>query len=197
MTRSRKAADDQVQALLHTFAFELPDPNQELFFQCPSTFPLFLKLPLEIRRFIWRETFPETKRVWYSGLIGEAFCCNQLRNVPPLISAHINQESRTETLRQYSRLLPSSAPCDIFAYNIPSSTRKQPPMFWNGERDILSLDMRSPSTSYSMAIRQSSGTLISETDYNRYWKLHFTKHLKSFLASVRTLELCMRDWDNR
>jgi len=182
MTRSRKAAEDQVQAVLHTFTFELPDPNQELFFQCPSTFPFFPKFPLEIRRLIWKETF-QTKYLWFSDIFG--FCCSQLGDIAQPISAHINQESRIETLQHYSMLLPSATPCS----GLDGSTRKQPPIFWNEERDILSLKIRCPSTFYSFAAQRS-------TDYEFFWRHHFLNDLQSFPTSVRTLELRMRDWDN-
>ena len=124
MTRSLKATENQVQAVLYTFTFELPDPNQELFFQCPSTFPLFPKFPLEIRRLIWKETFHQTKHLWYWGFRSEKYC-HHLRHVPhPPISAHINQESRTETLQHYLMLLPSATPCVSFGYKIPQQHEK-------------------------------------------------------------------------
>jgi hypothetical protein len=188
MTRSLKGTENQVQAVLYTFTFELPDPNQELFFQCLSTFPLFPKFPLEIRRLIWKETFHQTKHLWYWGFRSEEYC-HHLRHVPhPPISAHINQESRTETLQHYLMLLPSATPCGSFEYKIPSSTRKQPPMFWNGERDILSLYIRCHSHFYLYVIQRSI--------HEDFWSRHFTNDLQSYLASVRTLELRVCDWDN-
>jgi hypothetical protein len=78
--------------------------------------------------------------------------------------------------------------------------RKQQAIFWNRERNILSINFRSSRISYLSEIQQkypNLDTRLIETDYEMFWRRHFTDDLQSFLASVRTLELRMRGWDNK
>lgn len=95
-------------------------------------------------------------------------------------------------------LLPTGMECGFFRSATLIRMRNQPPIFWNGERDILSIYIRSPSNTYLSALQRSSGTRpqLLETHYEKFWRRHFTNDLQSFLASVRTLELRMRRWDN-
>lgn len=197
MTRSRKAADDQIQAALYAFTIELPDPNQDLFFQSPSTFPLFPEFPLEIRRLIWKETFPQTRHSWCCDI--GASCISHLRDIAPPVSAHINQESRIETLQHYSMLLPNATVRVMLRSGTLVRMRKQLAIFWNCERNILSINFRSSWISHLSEIQQkypNLDTRLVETEYEMFWRRHFTDDLQSFMASVRTLELRMRGWDN-
>ncbi|KAH9217532.1 hypothetical protein DL95DRAFT_406577 [Leptodontidium sp. 2 PMI_412] len=95
------------QALLETFS-DLPDKGEELSVQDtgPETFPQFPKLPIEIRFNIWKLNLPPPRLLKVSHdpkKDEEAHCYSP---TPTLL--HVNQESRSEALRRYLLLLPSS-----------------------------------------------------------------------------------------
>lgn len=96
---------------LAVFTRELPDPERILFRQEVGQFILFATLPPEIRLRIWKSAFPP----------GRAVCLNSvripIRTSPPFpslpVTAYVNEESRTETLKHYHIL-----PGRIESYNI-------------------------------------------------------------------------------
>lgn len=95
---------------------ELPDTEQELFFQLGKdldTFTLFPKLAIEIRLKIYRLCFPSPRTVSISRPCPYLSHCTKLqarkadraaRRCPFPITLQINHESRKETLENYSIL---------------------------------------------------------------------------------------------
>jgi hypothetical protein len=116
---------------LHIFQHELPDSGQELQIQHTSTFILFSELPLEIRQKIWRDTFPRVTHciLLYNARSGKSDLLHQ-KKTP--IASRINQESRTETLRNYHVLEQK------FDYpdSLPTLSELHC-LFWNPTIDIL------------------------------------------------------------
>ncbi|KAL2067708.1 hypothetical protein VTL71DRAFT_15804 [Oculimacula yallundae] len=112
LTRSQgtmKDMEDMVAAL-EMFTLELADPDEELAVQDRplANFPLFKKLPLELRLMIWRATFPAGRLL---SLNSKAFSLLQ-RPTPGggfclPISLHVNRESRQETKIHYRIIFPS------------------------------------------------------------------------------------------
>jgi hypothetical protein len=162
--------------MLDAFTFELPDPDQELFFQYPITFPQFPQLVLELRLMIWKEASP---RSWH--FMKEAACGTLRHNykckaVTP-ITSRICQESRCETLIRYQNLTsirstgpPSCMPCQ--------ARRKDRTFFWHGGRDVLIL----PST------------WLNLDNFKNLLSSHYTQDelsFKNFCASIRTLALSL------
>lgn len=95
-------------ATLSIFEDELPDPNQVLYIQLGKpldVFERFPKLPTEIRLKIWRLSFPEGRNMCldtsyiFEGFLEDWYKHHLRRPFP--IALHINQESRSETLRHY------------------------------------------------------------------------------------------------
>ncbi|CZR56864.1 uncharacterized protein PAC_06753 [Phialocephala subalpina] len=94
---------------------ELPDSDQVLFIQRGEDlkdFQLFADLPIEIRRMIWRECFPNSRSVnitppCHVRVCHRSYCRPQTRarRYPLPITLHINSESRQETLQNYTIIL--------------------------------------------------------------------------------------------
>ena len=75
-------------------------PEEPVKSRASTAFTCFLRLPVELRLKIWRYTFPRGRRVHlsYRGVRDDL---TNPKDHGPLISLQINQESRTETLKQY------------------------------------------------------------------------------------------------
>jgi hypothetical protein len=115
---------------LLVFLHGLPDPNQELFVQHTSSFTLFLELPLELRQMIWRKTFPRITHYW--SYYHDSHWWSHL--TPPIASC-INQESRMETLRQYTILE------HRMEYNYDTVLHPPKYTFWNPSKDTIKTHM--------------------------------------------------------
>jgi hypothetical protein len=151
---------------LSVFLFELPDPNEELYYQYPHTFRLFPKLPLEIRVNIWRQTFPRRTHMIFNGPY-KPFPCFRVRYTPPPpVSSRVNFESRQETLRHY-KVLQTSTLCTC--YSLRPKT-----LYFHPEIDIL---------------RGWDTHLKVPNNIERDWDYHFKVSLEEFASSVRFLEM--------
>jgi hypothetical protein len=175
LTKLINMEDTDIKDLLDVFHFELPDANQEMFYQYPSTFHPFPKIPLEIRIMIWRETFPRSRHTWAFRL-GNMSCCDILQYPLPPITACINQESRSETLRKYQVLNAGLIPCH--SYSNKGLLIRPQTTFWNEDRDFLCIYW--------------SWLFSSSLIY--FWHSHFINDFQSFHNSVRTLELRLYFW---
>jgi hypothetical protein len=111
---------------LLVFRHELPDLNQELSVQHTSSFTLFLELPLELRQIIWRKTFPKVTHYWSYYNDSVRWC-----HLSPPMASCINQESRMETLRQYTILE------HRMEYNYDTTLHTPKCTFWNPAKDTI------------------------------------------------------------
>jgi 2EXR family len=116
-----------------TFTFELPDPEQQLFFQYPNTFHCSPKFPLEIRLMIWRMTFQPCRLRW---VWGNPFKYH-VRNIPVPVATRVNRESRCEGLKCYTILNLRSEV--TMSFPNPQPLRRSLPRFWNSNLDIVSI----------------------------------------------------------
>jgi hypothetical protein len=99
---------DEVIDAFELLALELPDPEQELSPQNLGpkleTFTIFPKLPIELRRMIWRLTFPSRRMIDLTLALQHLgrFCTRRRPADPKLpVALHVNQESRSIALKTY------------------------------------------------------------------------------------------------
>jgi hypothetical protein len=81
----------EIQSIL---AFELPDPDQDLFVQHPgrgaTQFPRFSELSTEIRLMIWRAAFRGPKLI---PLIAQWYARSPTYRPPHPITLHVSRET--------------------------------------------------------------------------------------------------------
>jgi hypothetical protein len=98
----QQAGGDSLIGIQSVLAFELPDPDQDLFVQHPgrgaTQFPRFSELPTEIRLMIWRAAFRGPKLI---PLIAQWYTRSLTYRPPHPITLHVSRESRAETLKHY------------------------------------------------------------------------------------------------
>jgi hypothetical protein len=144
--------------------FPSPQFNPEAQLQSFTVFP---KLPIEIRRMIWRATFRPRRHVWSDedSTLANIFCCERIKLTHPPIALSINKESREEALRCYVKLDKSLEHWNGYAHH------RTPVVFFSMELDTLRL--------------ASSVTWYS----NKFLDLHFANSWREILASIRYLEV--------
>ncbi|KAN0115516.1 hypothetical protein V8E51_005060 [Hyaloscypha variabilis] len=144
--------------------FPSPPFNPEAQLQSFTVFP---KLPIEIRRMIWRATFRPRRHVWSDedSTLANIFCCERIKLTHPPIALSINKESREEVLRCYVKLDKSLENWNGYAHH------RTPVVFFSMELDTLRL--------------ASSGTWY----FNKFFDLHFANSWREILASIRYLEV--------
>lgn len=182
---------------VHTLALlqdELPDPEQELYFQRfpTATFHLFPKLPAELRIKIWRHTF-RTRCItifengYRRGPFGSGPKPDPYRPtayirfpVPP-ITSRINGESRYETLKHYQ-------------YLDPQASRIAPAFDWIGIAG---------SSGGFMSRHKEENILQGDSDgilrypfYGLFLKAYFGDRSNDFFAAIGILELGVATWWN-
>jgi hypothetical protein len=166
---------DDFTDTLHLLQSELPDPFQELFFQAIQTldaFHLFLKLPIEMRLMIWRETFPRTRILWnFHG--SDRKLRIQYPKAP--VSFFINRESHLETLKNYRILRFSNQNSFVIEGNQSSGY-----VFWNYDRDI---------------VRSNWCSLFLSKFYFMFKRNIFFDQGLIFLRGIQTLELTVDSWN--
>jgi hypothetical protein len=130
----------------------------------PKTFTLFPKLPIEIRRMIWRATFRPRRHVW-SYEDGAGPCCKRLGLTHPPIALFVNKESREEALQCYEKLDEGANRCGGYA-------RRTPYVFFNMKLDTLRIE-KYPCT-------------------QDFCKDHFEKPYEEIVGQIQYLE--MEEW---
>ena len=133
-TTNAMASEDQRFKIFHE---ELPDASMQLYSEtmrngCPITFPLFPKLPPELRLRVWRATFPDRDiKIWnfqFSAPILNRRLPRRRADediprseyVCPAAS-HVNLESRNEFLRQYQPFVPCNKFQKMTSYFCPAT----------------------------------------------------------------------------
>jgi hypothetical protein len=117
---------------LRMLQLHLPDPDQDLFverWRNTNTFHGFSKLPIELRRMIWRFTFREFCIVNLNPVVeldiaqnGEWFSHHRRKQNPLPVALYVNTESRAEATRFYC-VYHREAPLDTADYlSLGSST---------------------------------------------------------------------------
>jgi hypothetical protein len=128
--------EEFLETALVLLRIELADPDGELYPQVinslnPESFEFFQKLPLELRVYIWRLTFPGRRTVSFDqeclGHNYPAFLKESSQQDPLPVTLYVNQEIRYETLRQYRVILRGS----VFGY-----TPKEKPICFNPATDM-------------------------------------------------------------
>jgi hypothetical protein len=130
----------------------------------PKAFTLFPKLPIEIRRMIWRATFRPRRHVW-SYEDGAGPCCKRIGLTHPPIALFVNKESREEALQCYEKLNEGAKRCGGYA-------RRTPYVFFNTKLDTLRIE-KYPST-------------------KDFCKDHFEKPYEEIVGQIQYLE--MEEW---
>ncbi|KAH7378068.1 hypothetical protein BKA64DRAFT_648788 [Cadophora sp. MPI-SDFR-AT-0126] len=126
--------DDATRAMHSLMISELPDPGQDLSFQPLHAFPFFSRLPLEIRRMIWRRMLPKGRRIWLSNKLNTKDY--RTNTIPTGLS--INRESCLETSRYYQMLC---VPGHKMPFDCTELHQHDHPIcFFDSEADTLVLD---------------------------------------------------------
>jgi 2EXR family len=165
----------KIAALLQS---ELPDPHQDLFFQPLHTFHEFRNLPVEIRLLIWRRTFPRTRYMrQIPGAKSTHHICT-LQYPPAPVSSLVNNESRSETLKEY-QILTHSELADARARMERRRLLFEGGVLWNRSTDVLQARW------LSIAFCEVHHLMMGDM---------FVREGKDFLRNLEIIELTVTDW---
>lgn len=161
---------------LRIFQHELPDPDQQLFWQSLLDFPQFNKLPLELRLMVWRRTFPR-RTVYLDFWKRRATRHNEdlwASTTQPPRTLYVNSESCRETLRYYKVLKLIHRQESICS----SQCRR---ILFNGDMDEFKI---------------SSASFLTLQGMVKLWNKSFEMNFREFAGGIKHLRIDIEDWNS-
>jgi len=171
---------DDLAETLALILNELPDPDQELFFQplLATAFHSFPRLPTEVRLLIWRHAFPRARYIICKRLRRDAESYYTFVFPASPITSRINAESRGETLKHYQPLEKSSS--YICVSDKHKVVRPVEVLLWNKTGDRLRVN--------------TWGLINRHIGLVKFFKTYFLDEGKSFFKSLELLEWHLHHW---